>query len=155
MARRAVNAAGQPLESAFQGRVVGLLRVYGWRRIFHAPPGGHGRGAQRRVAGGQLPEGRGFPDLLAIHEELPRILVAEIKPDRKLAEPQRLRPGQLDWLQAFGRVGVAIADMDLGPAPTRPTVEAHLWTPDDWDQLHDVIRVGQPRRRDLDVTFAA
>jgi len=132
MARRALNASGDLLEPAFQGQVIGLLRVYGWHRIYHAPDGGHAPApGRRRVAGGQIPEGRGFPDIVAIRG--PRILVAELKTDKG-----RIGPGQEAWLDAFHVAGA----------------EAYLWRPRDWDTLHDVIRGDQRRRRDLDpLTF--
>jgi hypothetical protein len=141
--RRRFNANGDENELVFQGRVVGLFRVYGFERIYHAPAGGH-RG---RVSGEQLPEGRGFPDLVAING--PRLVVAELKASAKLAESERLRPGQLEWLEAFARLGRFVHDAAEGADP-EPTIEAHLWTPEDWDELHDVIRAGMPRRRDLD-----
>ncbi len=153
MARRALNAGGELTEAAFQTSVVGLLRVYGWPHIYHAPAGGHApaRAGGRRVALEQLPEGRGFPDLLAVKG--PRILVAELKTDKG-----RIGPGQVEWLEAFELVAAAIAALipaDLGGGYAPPIVEAYLWRPRDWDTLHDVIRAGQPRRRDLDpVRFA-
>lgn len=144
MTRRAVNARGTVSEAAFQQRVVGLLRVYGWERIYHAQHGGH-RG---RVQRGGLPEGRGFPDVVAIHEQDRRLLVTELKDDRGA-----LRPGQREWLDAFLCIGEAVAFAARvagdGSAPS-PRVEAYLWRPADWDELHDIVRGSRPRRRDLD-----
>ena len=128
MTRSARNAKGDLLEPAFQAQVIGLLRVYRWSLIYHAPDGGHAPGASgRRVAGGQIPEGRGFPDLLAVKGE--RLLVAELK-----TNTGRLRPGQQDWLHGFHRAGA----------------EAYLWKPAQWDEIHDIIRGTAERRRDLD-----
>lgn len=126
--RRRLNAAGQENELAFQSRVVGLFRVYGFERIFHAPAGGH----QGRVSREQIPEGRGFPDLLAIKGQ--RVIVAELKASTRMCKPNNLRPGQWSWLQAFNNAGV----------------EAYLWHPGDWDEIQDVIRGAMTRRRDLD-----
>lgn len=147
MARRALNAAGEVNEAAFQVSVVGLLRVYGWPHIYHAPAGGHApaRTGGRRVALEQLPEGRGFPDLLAVRG--PRILVAELKSDAG-----RIGPGQAEWLGALREVGLAIDRLGGSDdvADYEVSVEAYLWRPRDWDTLHDIIRGNLPRRRDLD-----
>lgn len=146
--RRRLNAAGQENELAFQSRVVGLFRVYGFERIFHAPAGGH----LGRVSREQIPEGRGFPDLLAIKG--PRLVVAELKASARLCKANNLRPGQWDWLQAFAGVGIGIAISDRASGWTKasvaPSVEAYLWSPEDWDTIQDVIRGVTPRRRDLD-----
>ncbi len=157
MARRALNAKGELLEPAFQTQVVGLLRVYQWSLIYHAPDGGHAPAqGRRRVAGGQIPEGRGFPDILAIRGA--RLLVAELK-----TNTGRMRPGQQEWLDGLNVVACAVnqacqlarigaaADPDLPePEPGWPSVEVYLWRPRDWDVLHDVIRGSEGRRRDLD-----
>jgi hypothetical protein len=155
MPRRAIGVGGDLLESAFQGQVVGLLRVYGWTRIYHAPHGGHSAApGSRRVAGGQLPEGTGFPDLVALKG--PRLLVAELK-----AETGKLGKGQPEWLEAFGVFAAAVAAHVAEQDPGRranlreghgglPVVEVHVWRPSDWDTLHAVIRGGEPHRHDLD-----
>jgi hypothetical protein len=157
-ARRRINAQGAETEHAFQQRVIGLLRVHGFVHIFHAPAGGHRGRADRE----QIPEGRGFPDLLAIHGLMPRILVVELKATEALAQPGRLRPGQAEWLAAFQRVGRTVGNAYTyardygagGGVDGEPCVEAYLWTPADWHgqpgDLHDVIRAGRPRRHDLD-----
>ena len=129
MTRRALNANGELLEPAFQAQVIGLLRVYRWSLIYHAPDGGHAPGASgRRVAGGQIPEGRGFPDLVAIRGGR-RLLVAELK-----TNTGRVRPGQEEWLAGFRAAGF----------------DAYLWRPRDWDEIHEVVRGTVERRRDLD-----
>lgn len=153
MPRRARGVGGDELEAAFQARVIGLLRVYQWERIYHEGHGGHGstRTGTKRHTLGKVPEGRGFPDVLAIHPRESRILVAELK-----GEAGELRPGQREWLEAFAGVGEAVEQIVRPPRPGRgrrdpgPRVEAYLWRPSDWDELHDVIRGRRPRRRDLD-----
>ena len=144
--RRRLNAAGQENELAFQSRVVGLFRVYGFERIFHAPAGGH----LGRVSREQIPEGRGFPDLVAIKG--PRLVVAELKASARLCKASNLRPGQWDWLQAFNGVGEAVSARASGwtKASVAPSVEAYLWSPDDWDEIQDIVRGAMTRRRDLD-----
>lgn len=123
MTYRALNARGELAERAFQGQVVGLARMYRWQRIYHAPAGGH----RDRVDRQQLPEGKGFPDLILI--KLPRLVVAELK-----TRTGRIAPEQREWLDVFAALGA----------------EAYLWRPADWDEIHDTLRAGQVRRCDLD-----
>lgn len=154
--RRALNVAGELTEGAWQAQVVGLARLYAWRLIYHAPAGGHGSrsAGTRRVASEQLPEGNGFPDLILIKG--PRLVVAELK-----SRTGRPRPGQAEWLDAFETVGdavdnvVALArDRAVGTDATnnfpRPSVEAYLWRPADWPNVHNVLRGGQEYRPELD-----
>lgn len=156
MTRRAapgLNSKGNLAERAFQEQVIGLLRVYGWRLIYHAPdnrPAGRTGRPQRLAA----PEGKGFPDLVAVHESRLELLVAELK-----AKGGRVAPEQRVWLAAFNDLGIAVERV-VGHALAAtgatvaemgaPRVSAHLWTPDDWDELHDVIRGTGERREDLD-----
>ena len=149
MARRALNAAGEPNEAAWQYTVVGVARLYGWR-IFHAPAGGKGGRADRE----QLPEGRGFPDLVMVRG--PRLVFAELK-----TRTGKLGPGQEEWLHAFAVVGDAVESLRLAalaanggalPLACHPpaSVEAYLWRPADFEDVHAVLGRGQERRHDLD-----
>jgi hypothetical protein len=145
MPRRAIGVTGELLESAWQAQVVGAARVYGWTRIYHAPNGGAPQKNGRRVVGGQIPEGRGFPDLLLIRG--PRLVVAELK-----TEKGRMGPGQPEWLKAFTVVGRAVADLvDEDPAGAYypgyepPSVEAYVWRPSDWETVQRVLGAGRPR----------
>lgn len=129
MAVRRLTATGELTEAAWQAQIVGLARVYGWAHIYHAPDGGHvpaGAG-RRRVAGGQLPEGRGFPDLVLVKG--PRLIVAELK-----SRTGRIGPGQREWLDAFYIAGA----------------EAYIWRPADWDKVQAILGAGEHRRHDLD-----
>lgn len=152
MTRRAIGVTGELLEGAWQTQVVGAARVYGWTRIYHAPNGGAPQKNGRRVVGGQIPEGRGFPDLLLIRG--PRLVVAELK-----TEKGRMGPGQPEWLEAFRELGRVIDDyvalgfdgaggreLDVengGP----PAVEAYVWRPSDWETVQRVLGAGRPRQR--------
>lgn len=153
MTRRAapgLNSKGNLAERAFQEQVIGLLRVYGWRLIYHAPdnrPAGRTGRPQRLAA----PEGRGFPDIVAVKGA--RLLFAELK-----AKGGRVAPEQRAWVAALDAVGEAVeevrshvARLTMGAEfAEHVSVSAHLWTPDDWDELHDIIRGRAPRRDDLD-----
>lgn len=158
MSPRALSKSGQLTEAAWQIQVVGAARMYGWR-TYHAPDGGGapaGRGG-RRVTLGQLPEGRGFPDLVLLRG--PRIVVAELKTVKG-----RLGPGQQEWLDLFAEVGATIDQLIhdhqsngrvrlAGAAQGTsgyPSVESYLWRPGDWEQVQSVLGRGQERRVDLD-----
>ncbi len=158
MARRALNADGDLLESAFQAQVVGLLRSYGWELIFHAPAGGRGSKAQgtHRFTGEAIKEGKGFPDIVAVHEPTRRLLFAELKTDKGRADAAQVR-----WLEALIAIGRAVDELAeeneesrlrdcVGQNEHRPVVETYLWRPRDWHELHRVIRGGAEHRRDLD-----
>ncbi|MBF6618812.1 MAG: VRR-NUC domain-containing protein [Patulibacter sp.] len=106
-------ADGTLTEQAWQHQVIGIARLGGWRRIYHAPHGGR----SGRAAYGQIPEGTGFPDLLLIRvrtDGTADILVAELKTQRG-----KLGKQQPEWLKAFMAAGI----------------EAYVWRPDDLDQV--------------------
>jgi hypothetical protein len=147
MARRALSASGELTEAAFQAQVVGLARMYGWRP-YHAPDGGAPQRNGRRVVGGQLPEGRGFPDLLLLRG--PELVVAELK-----TRTGRIGPGQREWLDAWTELGAHVArGLDelklLGTNDYVPSVRAYLWRPSDWEQIQRVLGRGHERRVELD-----
>lgn len=151
--KRALGVDGELLEPAFQAQVVGLARAYGWEHIYHAPAGGYGsaKTGGRRVAAEQLPEGRGFPDLLLIKGR--RLIVAELK-----TRTGRMRPGQVGWLDAFRMVGAAVYEWTnelsqeafVALEHDEPSVEAYLWRPADWPTIQAVLGAGEDRRSDLD-----
>lgn len=156
---RRLNAKGELLEDGWQAQVVGWLRYYGWTRIYHAPHGAHGGGTKgaRVMHGGQLGEGRGFPDLVALKG--PRLLIAELKTDRV----KKLGPGQPEWIAAWESFGASVADAvnmaarSAGMRPdARPVVDVHVWRPRDVVQVLDVIGRGstlpRPTMLEGDVT---
>lgn len=116
MARRARNAKGELLESAWQDQVVGLARFYGWDRIFHAPQQGAGGRAFR-----QYPEGTGFPDLVLVRP--PELIFAELK-----AEGGRVSTTQQAWLDALAEVDGA---------------SVYLWRPGDWHEVERILARGR------------
>lgn len=129
MARRVVRArdqVGNLTEAAWQAQVIGLARINGWTRIYHAPNGGHGG----RIVPGQIPEGRGFPDLIMVRGN--EAIVAELKTDKG-----RIGPGQAEWLEAFAETGI----------------DAYLWRPRDIDQVQE--RLGRAHAASVDLRNAA
>ncbi len=107
-------------EEVFQGQVIELARMLGWRVA-------HFRGARVQRRDGsvryQTPvqaDGAGFPDLVMVRGG--RLIVAELKSARG-----RTRAEQETWLAAFEGV---------------PGCEVYVWRPRDWDALAGVLRAG-------------
>ena len=152
MARRRLSATGGLTEAAFQEQVIGLLRVYGFELIYHAPEN-RPAGARNRPQALAAQEGKGFPDVVAIHVPRRRLLVAELKTDTGSVAPR-----QRIWLAGFEAIAAAVREAVFlaadspasAEADQAPSVEAYLWRPRDWHELHAVIRGGQEHRRDLD-----
>ena len=100
-------------EAQFQSQILEACRLFHWRTAhFRAARTAHG---WRTAVSG---DGLGFPDLVAVRGR--RLLVAELKRSAKA----RPTPAQQDWLADFRSAGC----------------EVYLWTPDDWDQITDVLR---------------
>ena len=76
MTRRALNAAGELLEDAWQRQVIGLASFYGWRTY-------HTHDSRRSQ--------RGYPDLTLIRP--PELIFAELK-----TRTGRISPEQAAWL---------------------------------------------------------
>jgi len=99
------------LEKDWQGRVVDLARLMGWR-IAHFRPAQTAKGWRTSMTGSP-----GWPDLVLLRP--PRLILAELK----VASP--VRPDQQEWLDQLGQV---------------PGVECFVWRPDDWDGVIDILR---------------
>ena len=97
-------------EADHQAAVVELARLLGWR-VVHFRPARTSKGWRTPVAY----DATGFPDLVLVRD---RLVVAELK-----GTGGRLRPEQRAWLDALRAAGV----------------EAHLWGPDDWDDIRTTL----------------
>lgn len=135
---------GELSEAAWQRRVEGLLRFYGWR-YYHAPdntPRAHARGraGRQRVT-------PGFPDVVAIRnlETVgPELLFAELK-----AQSGRYGPGQREWLAALeglrDSVDAALRTLRLnlahytGLVAGEPAIGVYTWRPDDEAEVERVL----------------
>lgn len=152
MSRRApVRADGTLTEAAWQSRVLGYARFYGWR-LYHPPDNrpvleGRGRGGRQQVS-------PGFPDvtLLRHDPELgPELVIAELKAERRYPSPE-----QRAWLDAWRELAAAVAGMDaalrsrLEGEPElvldayRPaTIDVYVWRPSDEQAVNE--RLGRGR----------
>jgi hypothetical protein len=129
MTRRAYDDAGELLEWAFQEKVLGLARFYGWR-VYH-PPDNRAIATSRGRVRKQAVE-PGFPDLVLVRG--PELIFAELKTKRG-----RVSPAQRDWLEALRVVGelVHITGDDLkrrvpdlvAMTLVLPVVDVYEWRP--------------------------
>ena len=110
-------------EAQFQARVVGLARRAGFRLPEGGPKGFpldlvYHTFDSRRCA-------PGFPDLVMVHPETGRIVIAELK-----AEGGYARPEQRAWLEAFRK---------------NPAVEVYVWKPRHWEEIQEILGVRDGR----------
>lgn len=100
-------------EAQFQQQVIDLAHIFGWRAAaFRAAQ--TGRGWRTPVQG----DGKGWLDLTLLRGN--RLIVAELKVGKN-----KLSPEQTDWLEAWREC---------------PFVEAHVWRPEDLDDIAKVLR---------------
>jgi hypothetical protein len=129
--RRARTAAGDLRENAFQTQVLNLAAFYGWRAY-------HTHDSRRSQPG--------FPDLVLVRP--PEILFVELKGART-----RVQPEQREWLAMLSDVAAETrATVDAAAAAGHHTLlatEAHLWRPDDFDELHARLARGRVRQEPL------
>jgi hypothetical protein len=102
-------------EADLQDAIVALARLRGWL-VAHFRPARTERGWRTPVAA----DGAGFPDLVLVHPEWGRLIVAECKSDRG-----RVTTDQMRWLAAFSAAGV----------------ETHIWRPEDLTDPVETSRV--------------
>ncbi len=93
-------------EKEFQARGLTLARLNGWKTY-------HTHDSRRSAPG--------FPDLVLVRP--PRLIFAELK-----SEKGRLRPAQVEWLEA-------LAEVERAP-------EVFLWRPGDFGDIQSTLRKG-------------
>ena len=98
-------------EAEWQRDVIDLARTLGWR-IAHFRPALTKHGWRTPVAA----DGAGFPDLILVRD---RVIAAELK-----SRTGKTSAEQDAWLAAFAAAGA----------------EAHVWRPDDTDQVLATLR---------------
>lgn len=104
-------------EAEFQSQAIQLLKCCGWRVA-------HFRPAQTRTGRWITPvqaDGKGFFDLVAIHQRRRLILLVELKTDAG-----RLTPEQQEW-------------QDCAAPLNGQTVVVAVWRPRDWDAIQKLI----------------
>jgi VRR-NUC domain len=106
-------------EQSFQACVLEVAKLAGWRSL-HIRPARRADGSWRSPIGG---DGKGWPDLTLVRA--PRLVFAELKSERG-----KLRPEQSDWLAVLRLL---------------PQAEVFVWTPDDWDELVEVLTGSVPK----------
>lgn len=116
-------------ERDFQGAVMDLARICGWRVAhFHDSRRQVTRKGETQLVGDK--DAAGFPDLVLLRAPF-ELLFAELKSLRG-----RLRPEQAEWVDDLSAFSSMIAAMACTRGtPSRPTVETYLWTPADWETI--------------------
>jgi hypothetical protein len=102
-------------EAEFIDQVLQLAKLHGWRRA-HFRPARTRKGYRTPVQG----DGKGFPDLVLIHEERGLFIAAECKVGNNRASPE-----QKAWLRAFRSVGA----------------QTFVWWPKDWAVIVKLLGV--------------
>lgn len=111
-------------EMEFQKQVTDLAEILGWSWV-HFRPAQTSKGWRTPVSG---PLGKGWVDLVLVHERKQRIIFAELKTEKGRATDEQ--NAVLSTLQTVGY-------RDDG---WRPVVEAHLWRPSDFDRITEALR---------------
>lgn len=105
-------------EAEFTKQVIQLANRFGWR-VAHFRPAMMRSGKWATAVQG---DGKGFPDLFAVHAKLGRQFVAELKVGKNSVTPE-----QADWLEDCKKAGIA----------------AFIWRPESWDEIIAVLRGDQ------------
>lgn len=110
-------------EAQFQAQVVDLLALNGYDMVMHMAD-------SRKAAGGRMIGDKGtqgWPDLFAIRTSDGDRLAIELK-----RETGRVRPNQMEWLEALRRAGI----------------DAYLWRPSDIPEITQRLRRGRKEAPD-------
>lgn len=123
---RRARASGHPRgrlpEKAFQGAVIDLAHLHGWRVAhFTTSQVRPGQWATAVAA-----DGKGFPDLVIVKPR--RLIFAELKGDRG-----RLTPEQKAWLSDLATV------RDAGEGMNVPLMVC-VWRPNDWPIIEAALK---------------
>lgn len=117
-------------ESAFQAWVIDVAQTHGWK-AYHVPT------PMRPIGGNKFvpdPRGRGLPDLILLHDDPARLILAEVKnEDGVLSTEQteflRLARDVADAARDVARDVQAYLD-ENGPATqVVPTIGVYVWRP--------------------------
>lgn len=121
-------------ESEFQGWVIDVARRCGWR-VWHVPM------PVRPTGGGKfVPDtrGAGLPDLILLHADPPRMILAELK-----SVDGKIKPEQAEFLRlARGVAGLIRDTMDgeLAGAGKYTPVGVYSWRPGSEHLIEAILR---------------
>lgn len=112
-------------EQAYLKRITDMATRFGWK-WWHVPA------PMRWTTKGWIPakEAAGLPDLVMLHEDPPRMIIAEVKGDGG-----KLKDEQIEFLRMAKRVAEATYRSDTG-AP----LGVYFWTPADEEIVERILR---------------
>lgn len=124
------------LEREFQSWVVDVAERNGWR-WWHSPTPMRPIGNKKFVPD---PKGRGLPDLFLLHDDPPRLILAELK-----NEDGVLADEQVEFLKlardVADRIRMTWPDPDVTDlSGTRTPVQVFVWRPANRDLIEAVLR---------------
>ena len=108
-------------EAAFQAQVVELAGMLGWE-VYHTYD-------SRR-------SNPGFPDLTLVRSGI--LIFAELK-----MEPGSMSSAQLRWFALLFEVSLNVRENTQAEPDVTLPVRAFVWTPDDWDEIEQVLARAQ------------
>jgi hypothetical protein len=112
-----VDLLGAINERDYQDRIVELGRTFGWRAA-HFGTANTGKGFRTPVRY----DGKGFPDLVLVHDVWQRVILREVKAKRGVVSPE----------QAAWGVLLTLAGADYA-----------VWYPTDWDDVVATLTNGR------------
>jgi hypothetical protein len=114
-------------ERDFLNWIIACAEATGWK-VWHVPaPMVHDR--KRGFVGS--PRAAGLPDLFLLHDDPPRMIVAEVKgTGGKLSDRQ----------QEFLRLARDVAEQTIDAITTEPTVAVYVWMPEHQEIIEDILR---------------
>jgi hypothetical protein len=113
-------------EREFQRWITDVAQTYGWK-FWHLPT------PMRPIGGNKFvpdPRGRGFPDLVLMHDDPPRLIFAEVKDEKGV-----LSDAQREFLQLARLVADKIA-----VSSTYPAIGVYLWRPANRDLIEATLK---------------
>lgn len=124
------------LEKDFQKWIIDVAETHHWK-IWHVPTPMRPIGNKRFVPDSR---GRGLPDLLLIHDDPPRMILAEIKKHDGVISDEQAECLRLARAVAQEiRERIATNDQSFlinNPAP----LQVHLWRPENSEMIEAILR---------------
>jgi hypothetical protein len=131
-------------ERDFLNWIIACAEATGWK-VWHvpAPMTATGRGAERRFVGAK--RAAGLPDLFLLHDDPPRMIVAEVKgAGGKLSEKQReflqMARTIADVTTVWGHIATFDGPTEVARENDRRYIGVYAWTPADQPIIETMLK---------------